>query len=238
MSYSQEQPLQIGVLLCGVVQLLDLAVIDLFAILHPDYLAKCDVSQSVLDQAVPSTIHYIGQSSSAELTGSITMNITDHVSSESVAPGNLDILLIPGPDPSEVPSDEILNFVRAHHEFGTTIITICTGSQVAAYAGILDGKQAAGPWKLLPILRERFPEVKWNDTHRYVREDNIWCSGKYRLLKALHFLRPKLTTTCEAGIANGLDTVIAYMRTNFAPPVVDEVCGLAEVADRHVEFAA
>ncbi|EFW23277.1 hypothetical protein D8B26_006774 [Coccidioides posadasii str. Silveira] len=219
MATSKSNPLRIGVLISGWVQLLDLAVIDLFAIMSPGYIKTCHLPQSIVDLAVPLKIHYIGASSApANLSANVSINLTDTVSSPSVSPGNLDILMIPGPDPNQVPSDDLKTFVREHHDVGTTILSICTGCIVAAHAGILNGKRATGPRIMIPGLREQFPKVKeWDGSCRFVKDGNVWSSGS---------------------IANGFDLAIAYLRENYPAPLVDVVCDLSEVAERPSEYVS
>lgn len=181
MSSPNAKPLRIGVLFSDSVQLLDIAGIDLFGMLSPSYLEVVNLPPQIVELGVPSEIHYIGPSSTStgRCTANVTINLTDTVSSPPVSPGNLDILMIPGPLPSHIPSDEVKAFVRGHHEAGTTILTICTGCLIAAQAGIFDGKRVSGPRGLISMFRERFPNVKeWNDTQRFVRDGNIWSSGK------------------------------------------------------------
>lgn len=48
-----------------------------------------------------------------------------------MAPGKLDILVIPGPDPRNTPSKEAQRFVRGHNDVKTTIFAICTGVLVS-----------------------------------------------------------------------------------------------------------
>jgi hypothetical protein len=77
-----------------------------------------------------------------------------------------------------VPSEEEAEFIRAHHDSGTDILTVCTGIFPAGYAGVVEGKSVTGPRALVPELRKRFPGGKWTEK-RWVRDDGgrVWSSG-------------------------------------------------------------
>ena len=105
--------------------------------------------------------------------------------SPKFAAGTLDILLIPGPEPSYKPSEQEINFIRQHvlsdeaQKKGTVVMTICTGIFVAEYAGILDGNEVTGPRGLLPDLRKKFPKSKWMEKRWQVNNGSrLWTSGK------------------------------------------------------------
>lgn len=94
------------------------------------------------------------------------------------APGKIDILLIPGPDPSAVTSEAAKGFIRAHAEKGNNVLTVCTGIYPAAEAGILEGKKATAPRALIGEFRKKFPGTEWVD-RRWSRDGNVWCSGTF-----------------------------------------------------------
>ena len=183
---TSSSPTHIVVLLAGAVQLLDLSPIDLFSMMTPEYLTACQLPAPLISNGVPMTITYVseaGAPSICELTASAGLRVTAGLDDPRVAPGRVDILLIPGPDPREVPSEPVLNFVRAHTEQeGCVVMTVCTGVFVAGYAGILKGRTATGPRGLLITgeLQKKFPEVKWVDK-RWVKDGDVWCSGTWLL---------------------------------------------------------
>lgn len=77
-----------------------------------------------------------------------------------------------------MPAEEVCEFVRGHFALGTTILSICTGSFVVGYAGICKGKHVTGPRGLIPVLKQKFPDVgKWDDGVRFVRDGNLWTNG-------------------------------------------------------------
>jgi transcriptional regulator GlxA family with amidase domain len=171
-------PLRIGVLLIGTVQLLDISPIDLFGMLTKEYLQACHLPAPLVALAVPVEIIYISESGAGvnEATASAGIRVSADLKNKTCAPGILDILMIPGPDPSMVPSEAIRGFMRDHVQHGATILTICTGAFMAGYAEILDGKRATGPRALLPELQKKFPKVRW-EGRRWTRDGKVWTSG-------------------------------------------------------------
>lgn len=173
----------IGVLIVPPIQLLDLSPIDLFAMMSRDYFEDCRLPKPLLDAAIPTAdlkITYIsrgGPGQTAPTTARLGLAIDAGLDDTSVAPGKLDILMIPGPPPGMRPEEEVLQFVRAHVESGVDLLTICSGVFVAGYAGVLDGKRATGTRGVQDMLEKDFPRVKWEDK-RYINDGKIWTSGR------------------------------------------------------------
>ena len=176
-------PIRIGVLLLAPIQLLDVAPIDLFGMLTKDYLEACRLPPPLINGALPIEITYISEAGAgtiAESTASAGLRVSAGLEDVASAPEKLDILLVPGPDPAMIPSEDAQIFLRSHMENKTTILSVCTGIFSLAHAGIVKGKQATGPRALLSELQKKFPETQWKD-RRWVHDGNIWTSGKYCL---------------------------------------------------------
>ncbi|KAH8703731.1 ThiJ/PfpI family protein [Talaromyces proteolyticus] len=225
---SSSKELKIGVLLTAPVQLLDFAPIDLFAMATPEYLSLCNIPPPIVSLAKPCKIYNIGKKSASstdnesdkdrkiqQVTATSGIVLTHTTADKEVAPGNLDVLFLPGPDPNTIPDEETQEFLRAHNEHNTTILVICTAAYTAGYSGIYDGRHASGPKFLIPELQKKFPKAKWNNTLRWVQDGNIWSAG---------------------GITNGNDLVAAYLRATYPGPVAEMVCTMADVGDRALEY--
>ncbi|KAL5528230.1 hypothetical protein ACEPAF_7366 [Sanghuangporus sanghuang] len=215
------QSLKVGVLLCsGVVQFLDIAAVDLLAMLSSAYLRLCDLPENVVALGHEVKLHYIADAVKGEApTESLTtagarVRITDTLDSV----GTLDILVIPGPAPTYVPSPQTIAFIQKQTATAKAVLVICTGVLPAAFSGILANKRATGPLELLPTLREKMPNVEWI-AKRWTTDDDdkkkIWTSG---------------------GVTNGIDMVAAYLKENFDPQLVKLVCAVADVGDRGQEY--
>ncbi|KAF2871398.1 ThiJ/PfpI family protein [Massariosphaeria phaeospora] len=210
----------IGVLIVSPIQLLDIAPVDLFAMLTKEYFNDCKLPQPLVDVALSDsdfTISYIGHSGAgtvANTTARLGLSINTSLDDPAVAPGKLDILVIPGPPPGMKPEEEVLDFVRKHVDSGGDLLTICTGIFVAAYASVLDGRNATGSRGIEDWLERDFPKVKWQDK-RYVNDGKIWTSG---------------------GITNGMDMVAVYMRQRWPGALSDTVLTMADVVIRPQEY--
>ena len=171
---------RIGVLLLPPVQLLDLSPVDLFGMCTKKYLLACQLPAPITALGVPIEINYITEAGAgvlAECTANAGLRTNASLDDNGSAPGTLDLLMIPGPDPAVRPSDKVKAFIRDHAASKTDVLTVCTGIFPAGYAGILKGRRATGPRALLPELRSRFPGTEWTD-RRWERDANIWSSGQ------------------------------------------------------------
>jgi putative intracellular protease/amidase len=165
----------------------DLSPIDLFAMLSPEYLRACTLPASIINLGIPSIIHYISMPETGpfvELTAKAFLKVSKTTEDKEVQPGMLDILLIPGPNPSTIFEPKVLDFVRGHAHWqggdgkSTDVLSICTGCIVLGQSGILKGKKASGPRGIMSKLRKDFPDTTWVEDRRWVKDGNIWTSGK------------------------------------------------------------
>lgn len=103
--------------------------------------------------------------------------------------------MIPGPPPGMRPEEEALEFVRKHVDAGTDIATICSGIWVAAFAGVLDGREATLTVRtgaLVDALEGQFPDVKWMDRRYGVDRSgpaDLWTAGMLLVLCSCFFFR-------------------------------------------------
>jgi hypothetical protein len=200
---NEPKPLRIGVLIHAPVQLLDLSPIDLFGMLTQDYLQACNLPAPLVNLGIPVTIEYISSTAFpptspnptapppsstpphlAHLTATAALRLTTHIAAQTVAPGSLDIILIPGPDPRLAIPDAVGAWLRRHYDHGdVTLMSVCTGVFVLASSGVLDGKEATGPRALVGELRGKWGGVKWVEGVRWVRSGGaggrVWTSGMF-----------------------------------------------------------
>lgn len=184
---SRKPTLAIGVFLPEPVQLMDLSAIDLFYMMTPEYLTACRLPAPMISQGVAFDIHYIGRAnnnSHCQLTAAANLRLTKTTKDPEVQPGKLDIILVPGPDPSTIADEEIKGFLHSHANWTgpkgerTDILSVCTGCTLLAQSGILVGKKASAPRLLVPSMRKEYSRTTWIDDKRWVADANIWSSGK------------------------------------------------------------
>lgn len=182
----------------------------------------------------------------APLTGNITVQITADLDDPKVQPGNLTILVLPGPDPSSTPSQRTKKFISSHAACGKTdIITICTGIFPACYAGICDNKTVTGPRGLTSQLTKKFPGVKSFEDKRWtcdILAPSSPSSSSSLSDKKSH-IEPKSARGMRhselwtsAGITNGHDCIAAYIRAHFVSELGDVVLRMADVSQRSQSY--
>ncbi|MFD7699289.1 helix-turn-helix domain-containing protein [Streptomyces caelestis] len=103
-----------------------------------------------------------------------------------------DTVIVPGwADVDEEPPADLLDAVRAAHEAGARVASLCTGAFVLAAAGLLDGLRATTHWAHTRVLAERHPRVTVDPDVLYVDNGSVLTSaGKAAALDlCLHLVR-------------------------------------------------
>lgn len=80
-------------------------------------------------------------------------------------------------DTSKEPPDDLVDAVRAAHEAGARVMSICTGAFVLAAAGLLDGRRATTHWMHADLLAERHPRVRVDPDVLYIDDGSILTSA-------------------------------------------------------------
>lgn len=179
------QHIKIGVFAPNGTQFLDVACVDNLGVMSKEYLKVLpDLPKHVTSIAPEVSIFYISSPElgmDIPLTSGATLKATHTYLDGDVAPGKLDIIVVPGPDPSSEYAEDGLEWLRKHSETpGVDILSICTGLFICASAGIVDGKKASGPRGLQGMLKKQFPKVNLvGDEYRWVQDGNFWSSGKF-----------------------------------------------------------
>ncbi|MET9955312.1 helix-turn-helix domain-containing protein [Streptomyces sp. NPDC006339] len=101
-------------------------------------------------------------------------------------------VVVPGwADVDVAPPAELVDAVRAAHEAGARVASLCTGAFVLAAAGLLDGRRATTHWAHTHVLAARHPRVTVDPDVLYVDEGSVLTSaGKAAALDlCLHLVR-------------------------------------------------
>jgi transcriptional regulator GlxA family with amidase domain len=117
-------------------------------------------------------------------------------------PSAISTLIVAGGSGVEAASRDICtaNFVRAVARRGTRVASVCSGTFLLAEAGLLDGRRATTHWQRTRQFLTRYPKVKLEPDHIFVRDGHIWSS---------------------AGITAGIDLALAMVAEDFGDAVVE-----------------
>jgi transcriptional regulator GlxA family with amidase domain len=94
----------------------------------------------------------------------------------------------------------LVDAVRAAHEAGARLVSICTGAFVLAAAGLLDGRRATVHWMYASLLAERYPKVTVDPAVLYVDDGDVLTS---------------------AGTAAGLDLCLHLVRLDLGAEIAN-----------------
>ncbi|KAL8768352.1 MAG: hypothetical protein Q9209_005386 [Squamulea sp. 1 TL-2023] len=229
MSYPSS--LKVGVLLCGPVQLMDVAPVDMLGMLDKKYVEIAHLPEQIASKALDIEFYFINETGEGPhpMTAGFKIAVTVCTLPNEIAPLSeglaehsistcppLDILLIGGPPPTYRPSPAIQSFIKTQYAHVRALLTVCTGHIPALYSGVLNNKTATAPQGLLPMLKEEMPEVKWVEK-RWVRDGKVWSSG---------------------AVANGLELMGAFMREEFKEigELVEAMLGMADFGVRGEDY--
>jgi transcriptional regulator GlxA family with amidase domain len=113
-------------------------------------------------------------------------------------PGTPDVIVVPqlpgAGEPSTAPVVEWLQRQRADGD--PLLVSVCTGADVLATAGLLDGRPATSHWLGLIGLRRDHPAVRWQDGVRFVDDGDV------------------ITT---AGVLSGIDGALRVIERMLGP---------------------
>ncbi|MEI5101866.1 helix-turn-helix domain-containing protein [Streptomyces sp. PmtG] len=103
-----------------------------------------------------------------------------------------DTVIVPAwADVDEDPPRALVDAVRAAHEAGARVASLCTGAFVLAAAGLLDGRRATTHWAHTEALADRYPDIEVDPDVLYVDNGQVLTSaGKAAALDlCLHLVR-------------------------------------------------
>ncbi len=114
-----------------------------------------------------------------------------------------DTIIVPGyADTDQPPSREVLAALRAAHERGARVASVCTGAFALAAAGLLDGHRATTHWRAAVDLANRYPLVQVDRDVLFVDDGDVLTS---------------------AGVAAGIDLCLHMIRCDHGVHVAAEV---------------
>jgi transcriptional regulator GlxA family with amidase domain len=122
----------------------------------------------------------------------------------------LDILVVPGGwgTRKEIKNPVMLDWLRIRASEVETLTSVCTGSMLLGFAGLLDGCHATTHWRSLDWMRESFPAVKVEYDKHVVEDGRILTS---------------------AGISAGIDMAFKVVARYYGEAI-------ARATARHMEY--
>ncbi|KAJ3528596.1 hypothetical protein NM688_g7977 [Phlebia brevispora] len=129
-----------------------------------------------------------------------------------------DILLIPGglgTWPDKCPQT-LIDFIRKQAPGAKYILSVCSGSEVLARAGVLDGKRATTNKSAFKRIQEetRDLNITWVPKARWVVDGNVWTSS---------------------GVTAGTDMGYAFLDKMVGSQIANGIRGVVEVSIREAD---
>ncbi len=127
-------------------------------------------------------------------------------------PDSLDVLIVPGGLGTRAPDlNNTIDFIRSTYPKLQYILSVCTGAELLAKAGIVDGKRATtnkAAWNSTIVSG---PNTTWIPQARWVEDGNVWTSS---------------------GISAGMDLTLAFIERMYGRATADRVTTYLEY-ERH-----
>lgn len=201
-------PTKIGIILFPGFQLLDAAgPLDAFSLLSQQSTLHLSIIAATLDPVPTQTFAHEDQGSTYN-PSIVPTHTFDN------PPDGLEMVLLPGGlgtrgDRGAINIPPVVKYINSLDFSGNGslkwFLTVCTGSEILARTGLLDGRRATTNKRAFNEVKKNHPKVDWVAKARWVVDGNIWTSS---------------------GISAGTDLAFAWIADVFG----EEVAGL--VADR------
>jgi transcriptional regulator GlxA family with amidase domain len=137
-----------------------------------------------------------------------------------------DLVTVPAMPRDQPTPPALLEALRAAHERGARILSVCSGAFVLGEAGLLDGRECTTHWLYVDELAQRFPLARVNCGVLYVDEDPVITSaGSAAGLDAcLHLIRKEFGARSANNVARRM--VVPPQREGGQAQFVDNVVAM------------
>jgi transcriptional regulator GlxA family with amidase domain len=116
----------------------------------------------------------------------------------------IDTLLIPGGEGSQTAryDEHLMKWIRSAARSSRRIATVCSGTFIAAEAGLLDGRTVTTHWARAQQLADEYPRLTVDPDPIYRRDGTVWTS---------------------AGVTAGIDLSLAMVEADYGSDVAQTV---------------
>jgi len=116
----------------------------------------------------------------------------------------IDTLLIPGGDgaPALRRGQPLVEWIRRIAATSRRVATVCSGTFIAAEAGLLDGRTVTTHWARATQLAHDYPRLTVDADPIYLRDGNVWTS---------------------AGVTAGIDLALAMVEADYGTEIAQTV---------------
>jgi len=173
---------------------------------------------NVLSASQPLELSIIAQTLDPVSTRSLKPQAANSNFSESIVPthtfanppADLDVLFIPGgpgtrvvnsPDPSLRMAD-LVAYIKNTYPTLQYLVSVCTGAQLVAKAGVLDGRTATTNKRAFKEIAPSGPKTYWRAHARWVVDGNVYTS---------------------AGVTAGIDATLQFIADVWGEPTAERL---------------
>lgn len=114
--------------------------------------------------------------------GNTTLAVSAMMSEDALQPREavVEAVILPpslGGPPQVDPDGPWAQWIRARHQEGTVLCSVCVGAFWLASLGILDGRPATTHWGLTDVFRARFPDVLLDTDRLFIDDGDVITAG-------------------------------------------------------------
>ncbi|KAF6752435.1 DJ-1/PfpI family protein [Ephemerocybe angulata] len=202
-------PLSFGLVLYPGFQALDvfgpLDALNVLSFLYPIKLYVLAETLDPVSTKSPQGLEHPGSAFSQSIVPTHTFDTAPKV----------DVLIVPGGVGNRPPNDigSAIAYIRRVYPEAQYLFTVCTGSGMAAQAGVLDGKKATTNKAAFKRISGYRPQVEWVGKARWVVDGNAWTA---------------------AGVSAGIDAIFDFIKVVYGEDVASLIANFMEY-ERHLD---
>lgn len=166
-------------------------------------------------------VETVGPAAEATCRGGLVVRPTRVIPAGAAGVPDYDLVIVPGgPGAQRLATDkgtpgreQVLGFVRRHHERGAIVASVCTGAFILAEAGLLDGKRVTTHHRSLDLLQRLYPALNVVGG-RFIDEGSVLTAGGVSsgIDLSIHLVRKLLGPEAERYVVETVEWPPGYFR--------------------------